>query len=305
MAGSHGMGASWAVRSVRAAVFAVVCVLLAAAGHALATGFAPPLWVEAGGFLAVFTVATALAARERSLLGIGAAMLVVQGGLHLAFDAAGPPDAPTHLAMHSPGLPTETHGTGLHTALHSEGLHAAMHMMGTPMTGMSMAAMPPGMPLAAPSHGMSAPAVVAHLAAALVASWCLRRGEAALWSLLCKAVAFVPGLAAWWRTAAPLPGYALPTGPFAPRRHPLRQTLLRHALSRRGPPRPSRTRPNPPISSTSTELPHPCPRCVPPCAAPAPSPHWPPRASSPRPARPSRMSPSTRRATPRAPPTVC
>ncbi|MFJ3821705.1 hypothetical protein [Streptomyces nodosus] len=236
MAGSHGMGASWAVRSVRAAVFAVVCVLLAAAGHTLATGFAPPLWVQAGGFLAVFTVGTALAARERSQFGIGAAMLVVQGGLHLAFDATGPPDVPTPPAMHLPGLSTETHGAGLHAAMHSEGLHAAMHMMGTPMTGMSMAAMPPGMPLAAPSHGMSAPAVVAHLAAALVASWCLRRGEAALWSLLRKAVAFVPGLAAWWRTAAPLPGYALPTGPFAPRRHPLRQTLLRHALSRRGPP---------------------------------------------------------------------
>ncbi|MFC3574794.1 hypothetical protein ACFOZ0_16210 [Streptomyces yaanensis] len=195
MAGSHAMGVSWVVRSVRAAVFAVVCVLLAAGGHTLATGAVPPTWVDTAVFLPVFAGGAALAGRERSLLGIAVAMLVVQGGLHLAFDAAGPPDAP---ATHMPGMP---HG---------------MHM-------------------AAPSQAMTSHTVAAHLAAALLASWCLRRGEAALWSLLRKAVAFVPGLAAWWRTA-PLPAYARPPRPYAHRRHHLRQVVLRHALSRRGPP---------------------------------------------------------------------
>ena len=38
MAASGAMRVSVAVRSVRAAVFAVLCVLLAAGGHALATG---------------------------------------------------------------------------------------------------------------------------------------------------------------------------------------------------------------------------------------------------------------------------
>ncbi|MFE9444030.1 hypothetical protein ACFYO2_34770 [Streptomyces sp. NPDC006602] len=36
------MKASPAVRGLRAAVFAALCVLLAAGGHSLATGMAPP-----------------------------------------------------------------------------------------------------------------------------------------------------------------------------------------------------------------------------------------------------------------------
>ncbi|MFD8503176.1 hypothetical protein ACFV2L_10640 [Streptomyces sp. NPDC059687] len=193
MAGSHAMGVSWTVRSLRAAVFAVVCVLLAAGGHALATGTVPPARVEAAGVLPVFALSVVLAGRERSLLGIGTAMLLVQGGLHLAFDAAAPPVAPMHMA----------------------GMAHGMHMAAQP-------------------HAMTPHAVGAHLAAALTASWCLRRGEAALWSLLRKAVALVPGLAAWWRTA-PLPAYGGTPLPYTYRR-PLRQALLRHALSRRGPP---------------------------------------------------------------------
>ncbi|MGW1159879.1 hypothetical protein ACWD5Q_26155 [Streptomyces sp. NPDC002513] len=194
MAGSLPVGVSWTVRCVRAAVFAVVCVLLAAGGHTLATGAVPAVWVDAAGFLPVFAGSALLAGRERSLPGIGLAMLLVQGGLHLAFDAAGPPDT----AMRMPGMP---HG---------------MHMATQP-------------------HAMTSHAVAAHLAAALLAAWCLRRGEAALWSLLRKAVALVPRLVAWWRTAT-LPAYAGLPRPYAHQRRPLRQALLRHALSRRGPP---------------------------------------------------------------------
>ncbi|WP_241757089.1 hypothetical protein [Streptomyces sp. WAC00263] len=40
------MNVSLAVRSLRAAVFAVLCVLLAAGGHALAMGAAPPVRVQ-------------------------------------------------------------------------------------------------------------------------------------------------------------------------------------------------------------------------------------------------------------------
>ncbi|MEU9383689.1 hypothetical protein AB0D38_23060, partial [Streptomyces sp. NPDC048279] len=82
------MSASPAVRSLRAAVFAAVCVLLAAAGHALAMGRMPPLWADAAGFVAVFGLGRALAARERGLPEIGAGMLLTQAGLHAGFDAA-------------------------------------------------------------------------------------------------------------------------------------------------------------------------------------------------------------------------
>ncbi|MFE9096978.1 hypothetical protein [Streptomyces sp. NPDC007264] len=190
------MGVSWAVRSVRAAVFAVVCVLLAAGGHALATGAVPPVWVDAAAFVPVFAAAAALAGRERSLLAIAGAMLTVQGALHFAFAAAGPSHAP-----------------------------------------MRMPAMSDGIGMACEPCATASQAAAAHLAAALLASWCLRRGEAALWTVLRKAVTFVPGLVAWWRRTTPMPARVGPPRPYARRYHPLGQALPRHALTRRGPPR--------------------------------------------------------------------
>jgi hypothetical protein len=186
------MRASLAVRSLRAAVFAVLCVLLAAGGHGLATGEAPPLWADGAGVLALFAAGCLLSGRERSLVGIGGGMLAAQAGLHLGFEAARP--------------------------------RMSMNMHGAHMTH---------------QHAMTSHATAAHLAAALVATWWLRRGEAALWSLLRRAVTLVPGLAAWWRVR---------TGPCHAQAHwnvvcrnaaepwPLRQVLLRHAVSRRGPP---------------------------------------------------------------------
>lgn len=197
------MSASPAVRSLRAAVFAAVCVLLAAAGHGLATGAVPPWWADGAGFLVVFAMGWLLGARERSLPGIGAAMLATQAGLHLGFDATRP-----------------SAGGGMAMA-------GMAHMSGHAMAPMRQ------------SQAMTPHAVAAHVVAALVASWWLRRGEAALWSLLrWAAVALVPGLAAWWRDA-PAPQPVRSTG--RPGRTtadtaPLRQLLLRHAVSRRGPP---------------------------------------------------------------------
>ncbi|SHH70840.1 hypothetical protein [Streptomyces sp. 3214.6] len=196
------MSASPEVRSLRAAVFAAVCVLLAAAGHGLATGDTPPPWADGAGFLAVFAAGWLLGARERSLPGIGAAMLATQAGLHVAFDAAR--SRTTAHTMPAMAMPSG-HGMQLHA-------HTATAM--TP-------------------H-----ATAAHVLAALAASWWLRRGEAALWKLLRWAVAFLPGLAAWWRDApVPLPAPSLLPA-AAPAPVPPRQLLLRHAVSRRGPPTP-------------------------------------------------------------------
>ncbi|GHI03042.1 hypothetical protein AQI88_02400 [Streptomyces cellostaticus] len=193
------MSASPAVRGLRAAVFAAVCVLLAAAGHGLAMGGMPPLWADAAAFWAVFALGWTLGGRERSLPGIGAAMLLTQAALHLAFDAAHP----------TPGR----------------------------AQAMRMASMPPGHTMAVMHVHATAHVTLAHLLAALVASWWLRRGEAALWSLLRRAVTLLPGLAAWWR-GTPLPAPAgpalrVPAGQELPCR-----LLLRHAVSRRGPPAP-------------------------------------------------------------------
>ncbi|MCQ9178121.1 hypothetical protein KMT30_03505 [Streptomyces sp. IBSBF 2953] len=193
------MSASMAVRSLRAAVFAVLCVLLAAGGHALATGVAPAAWVQIVAAAPVFVGACLLGGRERSLVGIGAGTLASQGALHVAFHTARP--------------------------------HSAMLMHGMRMSPSSAHAPGP--------HALTSHATAAHLVAALALTWWLRRGEAALWSLLRWAVAFVPGLAAWWRLVRDFPG-----GSGTPARvriatggtRPLRQTRLRYAVHRRGPP---------------------------------------------------------------------
>ncbi|MGN5379510.1 hypothetical protein ACQ4WX_26230 [Streptomyces lasalocidi] len=176
-------------------MFAVLCVLLAAGGHAMTTGMAPSVWVQAAGFVPVFAAGCLLGGRERSLAAIGTGTLASQGGLHLVFHAA----EPRHAAM-------------------------VMH-------GMRMVQSP---------HALTPHATAAHAGAALLLTWWLRRGEAALWSLLRWAVAFVPGLAAWWQLAGG--AWSAPTGP-GPVRRPagepwaLRQVRLRYAVHRRGPPK--------------------------------------------------------------------
>ncbi|WP_317446383.1 hypothetical protein [Streptomyces collinus] len=207
------MSASPAVRSLRAAVFAAVCVLLAAAGHGLAMGDMPSVGADAAAFLGVFGLGWAFGRRERSLPGIGAVMLATQAGLHFAFGAAHPDPAA---------------GSGRAHVMRMDA------MAGHSMAGHGMAAMHAH---SATVHATTVYATLAHLLAALVASWWLRRGEAALWSLLRRAVALLPGLVAWWRDA-PLPRPAGRTLPLPAAPEPPRRPALRHAVSRRGPPLP-------------------------------------------------------------------
>jgi hypothetical protein len=192
------MRASWTVRILRAAVFAAVCVTLSAAAHRVAVGATPPLWAGGCGFLAVLAVACPLSGRERSLRAIAGAMLAVQVALHFAFDAALPRSG----------------------------------AMGMRMQGMPGA--PGGHEMAA--HGVMTHSAVAHLLAALLASWWLHRGEAAFWSLLRRARSLAPGLAAWWgvRTGPGVPVSVYRVAAAGPA--PVRGTELRHAVSRRGPP---------------------------------------------------------------------
>ncbi|MGM9440275.1 MULTISPECIES: hypothetical protein [Streptomyces] len=196
------MSASPAVRGLRAAVFAAVCVLLAAAGHGLAMGETPSLGCDGVGFLAVLALGWTLGARERSGPGIGAVMLLTQAGLHLGFDAAHSDSGTTRTGTAMPGMPGMTgpaaHATAAHTMAH---------------------------------------ATAAHLLAALAASWWLRRGEAALWSLLRRTAALVPALRTRWRPA-PLPATAEPVPRDRSADVPPRRAPLRHAVTRRGPPAP-------------------------------------------------------------------
>ncbi|MER5597457.1 hypothetical protein [Streptomyces sp. NPDC002265] len=73
------------LRLLRAAVFAAVCVVLAACGHALASCATVPLWTLGAGFLGALAVVAPLAGRERSLAGITALLAAGQTVLHVLF----------------------------------------------------------------------------------------------------------------------------------------------------------------------------------------------------------------------------
>lgn len=200
---------------VRAAVFTVVCTLLALGAHLpMAAGGVPvPAVVLGAG--AVFGVARCAAGRERGLTAISVLVGACQFGLHLVFDAAGRTPAPAPSSGSMAGMP-------------------AMH---DPLAALSMAPMRP----AAAPMGLSAGMTLAHVLAALAAAWWLRRGEAAAFACARWAGALVRGTwqALAWLLATPAAGVA-PSRAFAPYGSGappgLRSRLIRFSVIRRGPP---------------------------------------------------------------------
>ncbi|MFE7810389.1 hypothetical protein ACFU5P_00010 [Streptomyces sp. NPDC057433] len=81
----HTMRSGRGLRMPRAAVFAAVCVVLAGAGHTLASHAVVPLWTLGVGFLGAFAAVLPLAGRARSLPGIAALLAVGQAVLHTVF----------------------------------------------------------------------------------------------------------------------------------------------------------------------------------------------------------------------------
>jgi hypothetical protein len=209
------MTAGWCSRTVRAAIFAAVCVLLAALGHILMSGSEVPARTLAAGAGVTGVVGWGLAGRERGLPLIVTVVVAAQTVLHEAF---------------SLGRPT----TGSSEASASMGMRS-MNMKSMPMDSMDMAHMGHIGPSAAggsPSAGMLA----AHLLAALLCGLWLAYGEKAAFRVL-RTVA--------GRLAAPLRLLlAVPLTPERPRPHPRRRRserapcllLLVHAITSRGPP---------------------------------------------------------------------
>ncbi|MCX4744410.1 hypothetical protein OG455_02570 [Kitasatospora sp. NBC_01287] len=248
----RGRPAALDLRVLRALPFATVCVVLALAGHLLAGGTAVPPRTVLLGWLLIAAAALAGARRERSLAAITGGLAVAQLGLHVLFHlaqaapaAAAAPRPPGTSAM--PGMPGMPGMDGM------PGVPGMPGMAGMASTGAS-----------APAHlallGLSPAMLAAHLVAVVLAGWWLRRGEAAIWSLvrggaraasaaahswaarprrlLALCAALREGLGARWRPLRrPDPsGAARPRGPA--------QALLRHCVIRRGPPgRPAARRP--------------------------------------------------------------
>ncbi|NUT27251.1 MAG: hypothetical protein HOV84_15255 [Streptomyces sp.] len=230
------MTAGWGVRTIRAAVFASVCVLLAALGHVLMSGDTVPWWTLAAGALATGGAGWCLAGRERGLPLVVSVVVVAQGGLHTFFEfAQSGAAAAAGTGAASTGSAGARHDMGsmagsLATHMGSGGSMDMAHM-GSAHTGMSH--MPMGHEMTGTSSlGMFA----AHTLAALLCGLWLGHGERAAFRIL-RAVA------GW--LAAPLRlSLVLPTPPHRPRLRPRRGRSDRaprllplvHTITSRGPP---------------------------------------------------------------------
>jgi hypothetical protein len=251
------------LRLLRAAVFAVACVALSAAGHISAAGATIPLWALGGAAVLVFAGVAPLAGRERTMSGIAGALAVGQITVHTLF-ACG---QSTTVATGTGGSDGGERGGVMSLAgslLCDDRLLATMTEAQARriVTEAGMAAGHSGHSTANGSDGLAAgflqPLVHAaltmasghmllgHLAAALAAGWLLRRGEAALWRLvrlsavaadellraLRSALGWVRMLTAGLRT----PDTTVRTTARRLRRPALEPGALRHTVVRRGPP---------------------------------------------------------------------
>ncbi|MFF8673904.1 hypothetical protein [Streptomyces sp. NPDC015242] len=217
------MTAGWGARATRAAVFAAVCVVLAALGHVMMSGDHVPVPVLLAGWAATGTAGWCLAGRERGLRLVVAVAVVVQTALHTAFSLA--PGA-TGGAPAPDGMPSVPSG------------HPGMEhidSMAMPMP-MSMPMHAGGDPMGhAPGGDSSLGMLAAHLLAALLCGLWLGHGERAAFRLLRALGA---------RLAAPLRlllARPAPPPPPARVRRPSsdrapRLLLLVHAITSRGPP---------------------------------------------------------------------
>ncbi|MFC8344129.1 hypothetical protein [Streptomyces sp. NPDC057280] len=233
------MTSGWGTRTVRAAVFAAVCVLLAALGHVLMSGRHVPAWALACGTLLTGAAAWGLAGRERGLPTVVGLAVAAQTALHEGFSLAQPRAA-------EPGM-TGVAGAGDMGAMDMGALHTSaghmgpMHMGSAHIGSMPMDSMDL-MDLAHMGAGhtgagsSSLGMLAAHLLAALLCGMWLAYGERAAFRLL-RAVA--GWLAAPLRLllALPTPAHRPRTG--RPRRRSERAPrllLLSHAITTRGPP---------------------------------------------------------------------
>ncbi|MFI5567224.1 hypothetical protein ACIA6T_07635 [Streptomyces sp. NPDC051740] len=204
------MTAGRGARTARAAVFAAVCVVLAALGHVMMSGDHVPLRALAAGWAVTGAVGWGLAGRERGLPLVTAVAVAAQTVLHSAFSLVGSSAGPVDTGAMPHGMHTMPMPTG-----------AGMGMEGH----------------TAPAGDSSAGMLAAHLLAALLCGLWLGYGERAVFRVL-RAVG-------GWLAAPARPLFLTPVPPRRPSLRVRRRRrsdraprllLLVHALTSRGPP---------------------------------------------------------------------
>ncbi|WP_435186716.1 hypothetical protein [Streptomyces sp. bgisy126] len=208
-------------------MFAAVCVLLAATGHILMSGQGVPARTLFLAFTATMAVTWALAGRERGLLTVTAASVVVQSALHTAFSWSQPTmSMPTTMPM-SMGDVHAAHAHMSHAAMGHGDMTSSVGMISEAPAGHDMADM-------SSSFGM----LSAHLLAALLSGLWMAYGEQAAFRLLLAASLRL------FRPLVPLLASFVPVTRNRPRFRPVRagderaprQLLLAHSVISRGPP---------------------------------------------------------------------
>jgi len=231
------------MRLLRAAVFTAVCVVLSAAGHMGASGHGVPLWTLAVAWLAVFAVVAPLAGRERSLPGIAVGLGLGQVALHLLF-SFGDSCAERSATRPADGIAAIAGRLVCHggaARLTPESAERIVRGAGIdPAHAATAATMPMGGTVKAAMAPCSLSMVLGHAAAALIAGWLLRRGEAALWRLVELSAGVLRYAFAFVRVLVPAlleePGGALRRRRFVTALGRPKTVWLRHSLARRGPP---------------------------------------------------------------------
>ncbi|MEU3101158.1 hypothetical protein [Streptomyces griseoflavus] len=253
----HTVRSGRGVRTLRAAVFAAVCVVLAGAGHTLASGAAVPLWTLGAGFLGAVAIAVPLAGRARSLAGIAATLTLGQTALHTLFGlgqhgapATGPSSALSDAALveRAARLLCGPTAAGISPARAEQILtDARVHPGGAGAHAADAVAAGPGSPAALLP---SLPMLLGHVLAAVAAGWLLRRGDLALLRLtelsahgvaegaLVRSLRAALALVRALRAGLPGTPREVPRrGRTAPPAAPVpRSPALQHTVIRRGPP---------------------------------------------------------------------
>ncbi|MFG3105152.1 hypothetical protein [Streptomyces tendae] len=185
-------------RAVRAGVFAAVCVLLAALGHATMSGAPVPWWTLAAGAGATGAVGWLLAGRERGLPLIVTVVTVAQLVLHESFSKAQTFAAPS--ASHPPAL-TGTGSMGVHSMHMGSMSTHSMHMGSMDMSSMGGMVMGGGahaghgMPGLGHVHSMGGASSIgmfaAHVLAAILCGLWLAHGERAVFRVLRAAASWL------------------------------------------------------------------------------------------------------------------
>ncbi|MER0478127.1 PE-PGRS family protein [Streptomyces sp. Edi2] len=264
------MDAGQVLRGLRAAVFAVVCVLLAALGHMVMSDAVVPAWMLLVAGVGAAAGAWCCAGRERGPLLVGVLTVGTQAALHSAFSlgqaVAGSGGDESSLARRwaetwlcgAEGAQLSGHGSprliqlmhqqmaalpSTHGASHMRDMAGMGHMGHTGsmsgmdamggmggMSGMAHAGQMPGM------HGSATGMLAAHLLVALLSAGWLWGGERAAFQLVrsLSARLFAP-LVLVLRILLPDPRPAVRAARQEPRRA-VRQLLLAYTRSLRGPP---------------------------------------------------------------------